>query len=50
MLFDGGYADGIIPVLAVPEKSFPNGLQAGLVDGSSRKVELKRKITEEVIR
>lgn len=29
MVFDIGYADGIIPVLAVPEKSVPNGVRAG---------------------
>ncbi len=29
MLFDIGYADGIIPVLAQPEKPVPNGTQAG---------------------
>ena len=29
MLFDIGYADGITPVLAVPEKPVPNGVQAG---------------------
>lgn len=29
MLFDIGYADGIIPVLAVPERSVPNGTRAG---------------------
>jgi tRNA-binding protein len=29
MLFDIGYADGIKPVLAVPEKSVPNGARAG---------------------
>lgn len=29
MLFDIGYADGIIPVLAQPEKSVPNGTRAG---------------------
>jgi len=29
MLFDIGYADGIIPVLAVPEKEVPNGTCAG---------------------
>ena len=29
MLFDIGYADGIRPVLAVPEKSVPNGTRAG---------------------
>ena len=29
MLFDIGYTDGIIPVLAVPEKSVPNGSRAG---------------------
>ena len=29
MLFDIGYADGIIPVLAVPEKPIPNGARAG---------------------
>jgi len=29
MLFDIGYADGITPVLAVPEKRVPNGARAG---------------------
>ena len=29
MLFDIGYADGITPVLAVPEKPVPNGSRAG---------------------
>jgi methionine--tRNA ligase beta chain len=29
MLFDIGYADGITPVLAVPEKEVPNGSRAG---------------------
>jgi tRNA-binding protein len=29
MLFDIGYADGITPVLAQPEKSVPNGTSAG---------------------
>jgi tRNA-binding protein len=29
MLFDIGYADKIVPVLAVPEKSIPNGSRAG---------------------
>jgi hypothetical protein len=29
MLFDIGYADGITPVLAVPEKPVPNGSCAG---------------------
>ena len=29
MLFDIGYADGIPPVLAVPEKAVPNGARAG---------------------
>jgi tRNA-binding protein len=29
MLFDIGYADGITPVLAVPEKPVPNGTQVG---------------------
>jgi tRNA-binding protein len=28
MLFDIGYSDGIVPVLAVPERSVPNGAQA----------------------
>ena len=28
MLFDIGYADGITPVLAVPEKAVPNGARA----------------------
>jgi hypothetical protein len=29
MLFDIGYEDGIIPVLAIPEKPVPNGARAG---------------------
>ena len=29
MLFDIGYEDGIIPVLAQPEKAVPNGTRAG---------------------
>ena len=29
MLFDIGYADGIIPILSVPERSVPNGTRAG---------------------
>jgi len=29
MLFDIGYADKIVPVLALPEKSVPNGARAG---------------------
>lgn len=29
MLFDIGYADGIVPVLAVPERQVPNGVRAG---------------------
>jgi tRNA-binding protein len=29
MLFDIGYADGIVPVLAVPEKPAPNGARTG---------------------
>ena len=29
MLFDLGYADGIKPILAVPESSVPNGMRAG---------------------
>jgi tRNA-binding protein len=29
MLFDVGYADGILPVLAMPEKPVPNGTRAG---------------------
>ncbi len=29
MLFDIGYSDGIVPVLAVPEKPVPNGTRAG---------------------
>jgi len=29
MLFDIGYADGITPVLAVPETAVPNGSRAG---------------------
>lgn len=29
MLFDIGYADGIVPALAVPEAPVPNGARAG---------------------
>jgi len=29
MLFDIGYADGVQPVLAVPENTVPNGTRAG---------------------
>ena len=29
MLFDVGYADGLVPVLAVPEKPLPDGSRAG---------------------
>ena len=29
MLFDIGHVDGIVPVLAVPERKIPNGAQAG---------------------
>jgi methionine--tRNA ligase beta chain len=29
MLFDIGYADGIVPALAVPESAVPNGARAG---------------------
>lgn len=29
MLFDIGYTDGIIPVLAQPEKPVPNGTRVG---------------------
>lgn len=29
MLFDIGYANGIIPVLAMPEKDVPDGVSAG---------------------
>lgn len=29
MLFDIGYVNGVIPVLAVPEKEVPNGVNAG---------------------
>jgi tRNA-binding protein len=29
MLFDLGYADGLAPVLAVPEQPVPNGTRAG---------------------
>jgi tRNA-binding protein len=29
MLFDLGYADGITPVLAIPEAAVPNGTRAG---------------------
>jgi len=30
MLFDIGFSDGIVPVLAIPEKVVPNGSRAGL--------------------
>jgi tRNA-binding protein len=29
MLFDIGFADGIVPALAVPERPVPNGVRAG---------------------
>ena len=29
MLFDIGYADGVLPVLAVPEAPVPDGTRAG---------------------
>ena len=29
MLFDLGYADGIVPALAIPERNVPNGTRAG---------------------
>jgi methionine--tRNA ligase beta chain len=29
MLFDIGYADGLVPVLATPEKAIPDGSRAG---------------------
>lgn len=29
MIFDLGYADGIVPVLVVPERPVPNGTRAG---------------------
>lgn len=29
MVFDIGYADGIVPVLAIPEKPVPNGTRVG---------------------
>jgi tRNA-binding protein len=29
MLFDIGYADGLLPALAVPERPIPNGARAG---------------------
>jgi tRNA-binding EMAP/Myf-like protein len=29
MLFDIGYADGLVPVLAVPERPVPDGARAG---------------------
>jgi len=29
MLFDLGYADGLVPALAVPEREVPNGTRAG---------------------
>jgi methionine--tRNA ligase beta chain len=29
MLFDLGYADGLVPALAVPERPMPNGTRAG---------------------
>jgi tRNA-binding protein len=29
MLFDIGYADGLLPALAIPERPMPNGCRAG---------------------
>jgi hypothetical protein len=29
MLFDVGYADGVLPALAVTERTLPNGARAG---------------------
>jgi hypothetical protein len=29
MLFDLGYADGLVPALAVPERPVPDGTRAG---------------------
>jgi methionine--tRNA ligase beta chain len=29
MLFDVGYADGVVPVLATPERAVPDGTRAG---------------------
>ena len=29
MLFDIGYVDGVVPVLAIPERPVPNGMRAG---------------------
>ena len=29
MLFDLGYADGLLPALALPERPVPNGTRAG---------------------
>ena len=29
MLFDIGYADGILPALAIPERLVPDGARAG---------------------
>ncbi|MFW1499228.1 tRNA-binding protein, partial [Vibrio parahaemolyticus] len=29
MLFDIGYADGLVPVLAMPERPVPDGTRAG---------------------
>ena len=29
MLFDIGYPDGLVPVLAIPEKAIPDGARAG---------------------
>ena len=31
MMFDIGYADGVTPVLSVPERAVPNGTRAGQV-------------------
>jgi tRNA-binding protein len=29
MLFDIGYADGLLPALAIPERTMPSGARAG---------------------
>ena len=29
MLFDIGYADGLLPALAIPERAMPDGARAG---------------------
>src|SRR5258708_3007229 len=39
MLFDIGYADGVTPVLSVPERAVPNGTRAGQL--------LRRTLSEE---